>query len=124
MSNVIVLGAGMVGSAIKRNLLKKSFKEENILSPSRNELNLFNGEAVKRWFFRNKPNIVILAAARVGGIMANLKFPYNFINENLKIQTNLIDGSLNSGVKKFIFLIKVRLIFESLIIIQILFIPI
>ncbi|RPG19626.1 MAG: GDP-L-fucose synthase [Pelagibacteraceae bacterium TMED124] len=102
---IFVAGSsGMVGSAIKRNLLKKSFKEENILSPSRNELNLFNGEAVKRWFFRNKPNIVILAAARVGGILANSLHPVNFLNENLKIQINVIENAYITGVRRLLFL--------------------
>ena len=96
--------SGMVGSAIKRNLLKKSFKEENILSPSRNELNLFDGDAVKRWFLRNKPNIVILAAARVGGILANSLYPVNFLNENLKIQINVIENAYLTGVRRLLFL--------------------
>ena len=75
-----------------------------ILTPSRNELNLLNFEEVKNWFEENCPDVVILAAAKVGGIFANKNNPADFIIHNLKIQTNLIEISNNFKVKKFLFL--------------------
>ena len=63
------------------------------LTPSRKELNLLNGEDVEKWFEINKPTVVVLAAAKVGGIQANNSLPAEFILENLKIQTNVIENS-------------------------------
>ena len=101
-------GTGMVGSAIIRSILKKENKEKfnnpQILSPRRNELDLTDFSAVKNWFQENKPNIVIIAAARVGGIFANDSKPFDFILENIKIQTNLIELSWLFNVKNLIFL--------------------
>ena len=101
-------GTGMVGSAIIRCILKKENKEKfnnpQILSPRRNELDLTDFSAVKSWFQENKPNIVIIAAARVGGIFANDSKPFDFILENIKIQTNLIELSWLFNVKTLIFL--------------------
>ena len=93
---------GMVGSAIKRFLERKSYK--NLLLPSRRELDLRNASDVENWFKKNKPSVVILAAAKVGGIEANNNYPGDFILENLKIQTNIIENSWRNGVKKFLFL--------------------
>ena len=96
---------GMVGSSIKRafsNLNHDS--DENyikVLNPSRKDLNLLDSSSVKRWFEKNKPSIVILAAAKVGGILANSKYPADFILQNLKIQTNIIESAWNQGVKDF-----------------------
>ena len=94
---------GMVGSSIVR-LLKKKGYEKNLLIPSRDELNLLDISSVRKWFDMHKPNIVILAAARVGGILANSKYPANFILDNLKIQTNVIESSWNYGTKRLLFL--------------------
>ncbi len=94
--------SGMVGGAIKKNLFKKGYK--NLLYPNRKELNLLNFEEVKDWFKKNKPDIVILAAAKVGGIFANSRYPGDFILENLKIQTNVIENSWQYKVKRFLFL--------------------
>ena len=84
---------GMVGSAVCR-LLKKNYINSNhgniLLTPSRKELNLFDKELVEKWFKLNKPSIVIIAAAKVGGIIANAKQPANFLLDNLNIQTNII----------------------------------
>lgn len=107
--NIFIAGGnGMVGKAIKRAYEKKlnngDFKNINILSPSREELDLLNYEDIKKWFEKNKPDVVILAAAKVGGILANSKNPSEFILENLKIQTNLIEISNNFKVDKFLFL--------------------
>ena len=96
----------MVGSSIKRAILKKmDNREENaiLLTPSRKELNLLDSNLVKNWFIKEKPTIVILAAAKVGGILANSKYPANFLIDNIKIQTNIIESSLSCGVKRLLF---------------------
>ena len=93
---------GMVGSAITRLLKKRNYK--NLLTPSRDELDLLNFEAVEKWFKEYKPSSVILAAAKVGGIDANSRFPGDFILENLKIQTNVIENAWKSNIKRFLFL--------------------
>ena len=72
--------------------------------PTRKELNLLDYSAVKNWFKLNKPNIVVIAAAKVGGIYANDKFAADFILENLKIQNNIIEISWQENVKKLLFL--------------------
>ena len=93
---------GMVGSAIKRLLKKRKYK--NILAPGRNELNLLDFDSVEKWFRENRPSIVILAAAKVGGIDANNRFPGDFILENLKIQNNVIENAWKNNIKRFLFL--------------------
>ena len=99
---------GMVGSAIKNLLNKKGYRNSKfggeLLCPCREELNLLNFDEVKKWFNKNQPSIVILAAAKVGGILANSTKPYDFIYENLKIETNVIEASRLHRVKKFLFL--------------------
>ena len=99
---------GMVGSSIKRALLKnpsnKTNKILNLLTPSRLELDLLDSNAVKNWFKKEKPNIVILAAAKVGGIHVNSKYPTEFLLENLKIQSNIIEAALRIGVRRLLFL--------------------
>tara|TARA_Y100000287_G_scaffold184207_1_gene184707 strand:- start:1016 stop:2026 length:1011 start_codon:yes stop_codon:yes gene_type:complete len=108
LKKIMITGAsGMVGNAIKRAYLnseKRNSKMYEILAPSRNELNLLNFEEIKNWFKKNRPDIVILAAAKVGGIFANKNNPSEFILHNLKIQTNLIEISNNFKVDKFLFL--------------------
>ncbi len=96
---------GMVGSSIKR-LLKNKLNNltQNILTPSREELDLTNIEEVKLWFKKNKPTVVILAAAKVGGIYANKKKPADFLIENLNIQTNVIQTAYQFGAKRLLFL--------------------
>jgi GDP-L-fucose synthase len=93
---------GMVGSAIWRALEEKGFK--NLVGKTSQELDLRNQEQVNQFFTTEKPEIVIDAAARVGGILANKDYPYNFLMENLQIQNNLINASLKQEVQKFIFL--------------------
>jgi len=93
---------GMVGGAIKRNLEQKGYS--NLLVRTSSELDLRNQAAVKSFFEQEKPQVVIDAAARVGGILANNNFPYQFLMENMQIQNNLIDASLKTDVQKFIFL--------------------
>ena len=93
---------GMVGSAIWRNLTSKGYT--NIIGKSSSELDLRDQKAVNDFFLTEKPEIVIDAAARVGGILANNDFPYQFLMENMQIQNNLLDASLKVNVDKFIFL--------------------
>ena len=93
---------GMVGSSIKRKLQQYGYN--NLITPSRKELDLQDNKSVENWFRDNKPEVVILAAAKVGGIEANSKYPADFIFENLKIQTNVIENSWKNNVKRFIFL--------------------
>ena len=93
---------GMVGSAIKRNLISKGYKK--LLCPKRQDLDLLNQSQVENWFKDNKPDVVILAAAKVGGINANSKFSADFILENLKIQNNVIENAWRFNVKRFLFL--------------------
>lgn len=93
---------GMVGSAIWRLLKEKGYN--NLIGKTSKELDLRNQHAVKSFFLTEKPDVVIDAAARVGGILANSNFPYQFLMENLQIQNNLISQSLESDVNKFIFL--------------------
>ena len=102
-SKIFIAGHnGMVGSAIKRSLNQKGYK--NLLCTSRNDLNLLNFEEVKNWFNKNKPEVVILAAAKVGGIQANSNYSFDFILENLKIQNNVLENAWKYNVKRFLFL--------------------
>ena len=93
---------GMVGSAIWRALEAKGYS--NLIGRISADLDLRNQRAVADFFSSEKPAVVIDAAARVGGIMANNTFPYQFLMENMQIQNNLIDSSFNTEVQKFIFL--------------------
>ncbi|WP_343329134.1 GDP-L-fucose synthase [Polaribacter staleyi] len=93
---------GMVGSAVWRTLEKKGYT--NLLGRSSKELDLKDQEAVLNFYQTEKPVVVIDAAAKVGGILANNNFPYQFLMENMQIQNNLIDSALKSGIEKFIFL--------------------
>lgn len=93
---------GMVGSAIHRKMKEDGYG--NIVTMDREFLDLTNSVAVKRFFIRWRPEIVILAAGKVGGIQANLDYPGEFTYENLMIQCNVIHHSLMYGVKKFVFL--------------------
>ncbi len=99
---------GMAGQAIVKALRSSGYGEnENkgiLLTPSREELNLLNLHEVENWFLANKPTVVILAAAKVGGIFANNIYPADFIFENLKIQNNVIEMAYKYGVKRFLFL--------------------
>lgn len=99
---LLILGkTGMVGSSILRLASKKYF---NILSPSRKELDLFDKKTVQEYFRKQKPDIIILAAARVGGIYANDNYSADFIYENILIQTNVISSAHEEQIKKLVFL--------------------
>tara|TARA_A100001035_G_scaffold278453_1_gene277385 strand:- start:93 stop:1085 length:993 start_codon:yes stop_codon:yes gene_type:complete len=93
---------GMVGSAIKKALNNKGYN--NLLCPSRRDLDLLDSNQVENWFKENSPDVVILAAAKVGGIYANSTYTGDFILENLKIQINVIENSWKYKVKRFLFL--------------------
>ena len=93
---------GMVGKAIIRKL--KELQYTNLLTVSRSELDLTKEIQVQNWFQYNKPDVVVVAAAKVGGIYANNEYPYNFLFENLKIQNNIIDQSWKNNTKRLLFL--------------------
>lgn len=93
---------GLVGSAIWREFERQGFT--NLIGRSHAELDLLDQPAVQRFYADVRPRIVVVAAARVGGIMANNTRPAEFIYENLQIQNNLIHGACEAGVKKLLFL--------------------
>lgn len=93
---------GLVGSAIWNNLKQRGYT--NLIGRSHRELDLLDGGAVKRFFDEERPEAVVLAAAHVGGIMANLQYRADFIYQNLQIQQNVIGESFRHGVQKLLFL--------------------
>ena len=100
---IFVAGArGMVGSAIKRLLKTMGFN--NILAPDRETLDLSDQTAVNSFFAQHRPALVFLAAARVGGIIANNTFPAEFIRDNLIVQSNVIDAAQKFGAQRLLFL--------------------
>jgi GDP-L-fucose synthase len=102
-SRIYIAGhRGLVGSAIHRELLRLGYN--NLLTRSHQDLDLCDEVAVDRFLSHEKPEFVFLAAARVGGILANQSYPADFIRDNLIIQTNLIESSRNAGVKRLLFL--------------------
>jgi len=102
-SKIYIAGhTGMVGSAVTSLFKESGF--DNLILRTRQELDLLNQGAVANFFAEQKPDYVIFAAARVGGIMANKNFPADFMYENLQIQNNVIWQAHLSGVKKFLFL--------------------
>lgn len=102
-SKIYVAGhRGLVGSAIWNNLKSRGYT--NLVGRSHSELDLLDASAVKRFFDEEKPDAIVLAAAHVGGIMANLRYRADFIYENLQIQQNVIGESWKHGVKKLLFL--------------------
>tara|TARA_X000000950_G_C13916742_1_gene661413 strand:- start:1841 stop:2785 length:945 start_codon:yes stop_codon:yes gene_type:complete len=103
MSIFIAGHNGMVGSALVRKF-EQEYPEKKIITKNRTDLDLMNKSAVKDFFQSYKPDEVILAAAKVGGINANNSFPADFIYDNLIMQCNVIDEAFKSGVKKLLFL--------------------
>ncbi|NCW19314.1 MAG: GDP-L-fucose synthase [Betaproteobacteria bacterium] len=93
---------GMVGSALVRGLETKGYN--HIITKTRSELDLCNATAVEGFFSKEQPELVFMAAARVGGILANNRFPADFIRENLLIQTHLIQASFAYGARRVLFL--------------------
>lgn len=92
---------GMVGTALVRRLAGENCE---IQTASRSELDLLDQAATRAYLARNKPDAVILAAAKVGGILANDTYPADFLYQNLAIETNVIEGAFRAGVKKLLFL--------------------
>tara|TARA_R110000787_G_scaffold35490_1_gene91131 strand:- start:7327 stop:8274 length:948 start_codon:yes stop_codon:yes gene_type:complete len=102
-SKIYIAGhRGMVGSAIWRVLVSKGYI--NLLGKTSKELDLRDQIQVRNFFSTEKPDVVIDAAAKVGGILANNDFSYQFLMQNMQIQNNLIDTALETGIEKFIFL--------------------
>ena len=102
-STIYVAGhRGLVGAAILRRLYAAGYA--NVVIRSHAELDLTDQNAVRRFFAAQRPAYVFLAAAKVGGILANSTYPADFIRDNLLIQTNVIDAAYRSGVQKFLFL--------------------
>jgi GDP-L-fucose synthase len=102
-AKVFVAGArGLVGSAIVRALATRRFSR--VLAPARSALELRDRAAVQRFFAVERPEYVFLAAAKVGGIVANDTYPADFIRDNLEIQTNVIDAAYRHGARKLCFL--------------------
>ena len=93
---------GLVGSAIWNNLQRRGYT--NLVGRSHKELDLLDGVAVKQFFDEEQPDAVVLAAAHVGGIMANLQYRADFIYQNLQIQQNVIGESFRHNVQKLLFL--------------------
>lgn len=93
---------GLVGSAVARGVMAAGYS--NILVKTRQELDLLDQTAVMKFFAKEKPEYVFLAAAKVGGIFANVSQPASFIYENLVLQTNIIHAAYKNGVKKLLFL--------------------
>ncbi len=102
-SKIYIAGhKGMVGSAIIRKLQKEGFT--NLLQKTKEELDLLDQQAVRNFFEKEKPEYVVLAAARVGGIKANMSYPAEFLYQNLQIQNNVIWSAHEFGCKKLLFL--------------------
>ncbi len=102
-SKIFIAGhRGMVGSALVRYFKKKKYNK--IFTQNRNQLNLINQKETEKFIFRIKPDFIIIAAAKVGGILANQNYKADFIYENLMIQTNIINSAYRAGVKNLIFL--------------------
>ena len=102
-SRIYVAGhRGLVGSAIWRELQKQGFT--NLIGRTRSELNLLDATAVQKFYNETQPEFVFVAAAKVGGILANDQQPASFLYENLQIQNHLIHGASEAGVNKLLFL--------------------
>ena len=102
-SKIFVAGhRGLVGGAILRELQRQGY--DNLVTLARSELDLTDAQAVRRFFDKEKVQFVFVAAAKVGGILANNTYPGDFIRDNLQIQTNVIDAAYKGGCEKLLFL--------------------
>ena len=102
-SRIFVAGhRGMVGAAVVRRLRQGGFN--NLLLASRTELDLTNQDAVNRWFADNRPDVVVFAAAKVGGIHANSTYPAEFLYQNLAMASNTVHAAWQTGTQRFLFL--------------------
>lgn len=93
---------GLVGSAIARRLERDGFT--NVITADRGRLDLRDRDAVFDFMLENRPRTVVLAAAKVGGILANSEYPVDFISENLQVQVNVLDAALAAGTRRLLFL--------------------
>ena len=99
---IVVLGSrGLVGSAVCRHLTKKNL---NFVAATRRDVDVTNAISIDSFFREVKPSVVIAAAAKVGGLMANFEYPVEFLSENVLSQTYLMDASYKHDVEKFVFL--------------------
>jgi GDP-L-fucose synthase len=98
----VVGGSGLVGSAVRRELRREGFTD--VVAPGSAKLDLTNRQTVLDWFAAMRPDVVVLAAARVGGIKANATRPAEFLSDNLRIQVNTLDAALEHGVERLLFL--------------------
>lgn len=102
-SRIFVAGhRGMVGAAVVRRLRQGGFN--NLLLASRSELDLTSQDAVNRWFADNRPEVVVFAAAKVGGIHANSTYPAEFLYQNLAMASNAVHAAWQTGTQRFLFL--------------------
>ena len=102
MKKIVIFGhKGLIGSALLKEFKLRGYKK--ILTVSKKKLDLLNLKKVNNFFKKNKPKLVVLAAARVGGIYANKTYPFNFLYENMIIQNNLITCAIKYSCKRFIF---------------------
>lgn len=102
-SRIFIAGhRGLVGGAVRRELERQGYA--NLLLRTHAELDLMDLGAVRRFFDQERPEYVFLAAAKVGGILANATYPVNFLRDNLEIQTNVIDSAYGAGVQRLLFL--------------------
>ncbi|HEY6822425.1 MAG TPA: GDP-L-fucose synthase [Burkholderiales bacterium] len=102
-SKIYVAGhRGLAGSALVRALQRKGYR--NIVTRSHAELDLIDADAVRKFFEKERPQAALLAAAKVGGILANSTYPADFVFQNLAIQTNVIDSAFRAGVRQLVFL--------------------
>lgn len=102
-SKIYVAGhRGMVGSAVTEELQRRGY--ENVIGRDRSDLDLRDQAAVRRFVASEKPTVIVIAAARVGGILANATYPYQFIYDNLIMEANLIHAAHTNNVRKVIFL--------------------
>ena len=106
---IFIAGArGMAGSAISRALTRKGYGDPTqggkLLTPTRKQLDLLDGQAVSTWMQTNKPNVVVLAAATVGGIEANRSRPADFLLKNLSLQTHVMEAAWEANTRRLLFL--------------------
>ena len=92
---------GLVGSGVVRALKKAGY--DNLILRSRQELDLSDADAVRAFYREEQPDFVVVAAAKVGGILANDTYPADFLHTNLEIQSNVIHGAFESGAKRLLF---------------------
>ena len=119
-SKIYVSGhKGLVGSSIVEKLISKG--HTNIITATREEVDLTNQKSVEEFFEKEKAEYVFLAAAKVGGIVANRDHPAEFIRDNLLIQTNIIDASYRHGAKKLLFLDVIKYSFVKLKLLEVWF---